>query len=632
MKKKILLLVFTFLLWTLVFVLQKPVFFIAYCSGFGNALPNIFQIIWHGLPLDFSMAGYLTTIPGLMLLVSAVPHLNIDKALRRITEAWFAIAAAIVALAFVSNLVLYGYWNFPLDSTPVFFITSSPAAAMASIEWWQALFGIVAIAITAGIIFFVFHLLWTRFGKGVFAVTFSKVQWLPLLLLEALLFLPIRGGVTVSTMNTGKAYYSPVMVFNHAAVNPLFSFMESMTHQEDFARMYRFMDDREAHRLASQVLPKVYSIYDKRNKDFAPRQSQILKDSLRANSLVNGESNVPDIYLVILESFSDTLTKQPGVTPNLNRLKKEGVYFKNFYANGFRTDRGLVSILLGYPAPGSLSLMKYPRKTSRISSITVGLATSGYGSRSHYYYGGDADFTNMRSFLVNQGFGKITEDIDFPVSDRLSKWGVPDHLLFQRVEKDIVAGKSQKPTFTVIQTSSSHEPFDVPYRRLGDKVLNAFAYTDHCIGEFISFLKKSPRWERTLVILVPDHLGAWPKDMDNFTSCRFHIPMIWVGGAIKKPMVVDTYGSQQDIAATLFGELGHPNNYMPFSKDMLDPAVPHYAFFMMNDGFGVKTNKNEVIYDNKQCRTVVSKGNDSGKWLRYGQALLQVTFDDIAKK
>ena len=333
-----------------------------------------------------------------------------------------------------------------------------------------------------------------------------------------------------------------------------------------------------------------------------------------------------------MESFSDTLTKQPGVTPNLNRLKKEGVYFKNFYANGFRTDRGLVSILLGYPAPGALSLMKYPRKTSRMSSITAGLATSGYGSRSHYYYGGDADFTNMRSFLVNQGFGKITEDIDFPVGDRLSKWGVPDHLLFQRVEKDIAAGKSQKPTFTVIQTSSSHEPFDVPYHRLGDKVLNAFAYTDHCIGQFIDFLKKSPRWERTLVILVPDHLGAWPKDMDNFTSSRFHIPMIWVGGAIKKPMVVDTYGSQQDIAATLYGELGHPDNYMPFSKDMLDPAVPHYAFFMMNDGFGVKTNKNEVIYDNKQRRTVVSKGKDSGKWLKYGQALLQVTFDDIAKK
>lgn len=631
MRKKIQILVSTFLLWTLFFVLQKPVFFMVHCGGFDSPLSNIFQVMWHGLPLDFSMAGYLTVIPGLALLASAVPHLNIGKALWWIVRAWFVIAAVIVSLAFVSNLALYGYWSFPLDSTPVFFITSSPAAAMASVEWWQALLGIVAVGVTTGIILLAFHVLWNRFGKDVFAVTFSKVQWLPLLLVDAMLFLPIRGGVTVSTMNTGKAYYSPVMLFNHAAVNPLFSFMESMTRQEDFANMYRFMDDKEARRLSEQVLPKVNGIYGKRNKDFAPRPSQILKDSLRETCLVNGERNVPDIYLVILESFSDTLTKQPNVTPNLNRLKDEGVYFKNFYANGFRTDRGLVSILLGYPAPGALSLMKYPRKTSRMASITAGLASSGYGSRSHYYYGGDADFTNMRSFLVNQGFGKITEDIDFPVSDRLSKWGVPDHLLFQRAEKDIAAGKSQKPTFTVIQTSSSHEPFDVPYHRLNDKVLNAFAYTDHCIGQFMDFLKKSPRWERTLVILVPDHLGAWPKDMDNFASCRFHIPMIWVGGAIKKPMVVDTYGSQQDIAATLYGELGHPND-MPFSKDMLDPATPHYALFMMNDGFGLKTNKNEVIFDNKQHKTVVSRGKESGKWLKYGQALLQVIFDDIAKK
>lgn len=623
-------LVSTFLLWTFVFLLQKPFFLLVHTGS----LRDVADVMWHGMPLDLSMAGYLTVIPALVLVVSSIP-LGVFRGgkparwFMGVVGCWSAVASLLVSVSFISNMALYGYWRFPLDSTPVFFILSSPSAALASVGLWQGLAGILGIVVSAAFISLLFHLLWRVWGKDVFLQTSGCWEWVPMLLLTVLLFLPIRGGVTVSSMNTGKAYYSPVMVLNHAAVNPLFSFMESMTHQEDFANMYRFMDGKEAHRLSEQVLPKVY---DKRNEDFTPRQSQVLKDSLRENCIVMGERNLPDIYLIILESFSDTLTKQPNVTPNFNKLKQEGVYFKNFYANGFRTDRGLVSILLGYPAPGSLSLMKYPRKTSKMASITNGLATSGYGSRSHYYYGGDADFTNMRSFLVNQGFGKITEDIDFPVSDRLSKWGVPDHLLFQRAEKDIAASKSRKPTFTVIQTSSSHEPFDVPYNRLGDKVLNAFAYTDHCIGEFMDFLKKSPRWERTLVILVPDHLGAWPQDIDNFTSCRFHIPMIWVGGAIKKPMVVETYGSQQDIAATLYGELGHPNKCMPFSKDMLDPTAPHYAFFMMNDGFGVKTNKDEVIFDNKQHNTIVSKGKDSGKWLKYGQALLQVLFDDIAKK
>ena len=409
--------------------------------------------------------------------------------------------------------------------------------------------------------------------------------------------------------------------------------MESITHQEDWAHMYRFMDDKRAHRLADAMLPKLRGEAD----SVSPlRPAAVLNDSMRV------DGHAPDIYIVFLESFSDTLTKQRDVTPNLNRLKREGVYFRNFYANGFRTDRGLVSVLLGYPAPGALSLMKYPKKTAHITSLAAMLAANGYASDLHYYYGGDADFTNMRSFLVNQGFKNITSDVNFPISERLSKWGVPDHLVFKKAEEDLtkeaeggLAKERQdegKPTFTVIQTSSSHEPFDVPYHRLSDKVFNAFAYTDNCIGQFVNFLKKSGRWQRSLVILIPDHLGAWPKDADSFAAWRYHIPMVWVGGAIKRPMVVDTYGSQQDIAATVLGELGIANSSMPFSKDLFDGHTPHYAYFMMNDGFGIKNKVSEVIYDNKQHKVIVSKGKEKDLFLRYGQALLQVLFDDIARK
>lgn len=613
MKKKVLLIVSTFLLWTLVFILQKPVFLAAF-----GGLPHLFAVVWHGLPLDLSMAGYLTAIPGLALLVSAVPLRQLhgpagSMVLTWVVRLWFAIAAILVSLAFVANLALYGYWGFPLDSTPVFFILSSPSAAMASVEWWQALSGLVGVAVSAAIIGLVFHPLWMWYGKGVFEAKPSRLQWLPLLLLEALLFLPIRGGVTVSTMNTGKAYFSQTQELNHAAVNPLFSFMESMTHQEDFGKMYRFMDDKAAASIFRQTL---------RPLSGEPHITRVLSDSALTRH--------PDIYIVILESFSDTLTRRRGVTPNLNRLKSEGVYFRHFYANGFRTDRGLVSILLGYPAPGAVSLMKYPNKTARIPSIASHLKKM-LGYKLDYYYGGDADFTNMRSFLVNQGFEDITEDRDFPVGDRLSKWGVPDHLLFARAESDIRRRPDDGPHFTVIQTSSSHEPFDVPYHRISDKVLNAFAYTDSCIGGFVSSLKKTGKWRNSLVVFVPDHLGAWPKEADNFASWRYHIPMVWVGGAIREPMVVDAYGSQQDLGTTLLSQLGLPG-LPPFSKDMLDSSVRHYACFMPNDGFGVKTDNNEVIYDNKQRRVVVSKGKGSKELLKDGQALQQVLFNDISKK
>lgn len=173
-----------------------------------------------------------------------------------------------------------------------------------------------------------------------------------------------------------------------------------------------------------------------------------------------------------------TLGGEPGVAVQLDSLAQEGVLFTNFYANSFRTDRGLVAILSGYPAQPTTSIMKYPRKTQSIPAIAGSLKNAGY--RTKYYYGGDADFTNMRSYLMSSGFEDIVADRDFPVSERLSKWGVHDHLVFRRLLDDLkaeaadstLAGR-ETPHFRVLQTSSSHEPFEVPYSRLANERLNA---------------------------------------------------------------------------------------------------------------------------------------------------------------
>lgn len=598
-------------MWTLIFVLQKPVFLLIY-GGFSQ----VFQVMAHGLSLDLSMSGYLSAIPALVLLVSCMPLRQLQgprtsRILMAVVGGWTLIAAILVALAFVANIALYGYWGFPLDSTPVFFLLSSPSAAMASVEWWQGLLGLFAIGVVMAFILLLFHLLWRKWGGDVFLFKTGHWQWLPMLILTALLFLPIRGGVTVSTMNTGKAYFSSVQELNHAAVNPLFSFMESVSRSEDFAAQYRFMDDKDAHRI----------YHDLYNAPSADSVISVLRPGVKR----------PNVFIIVMESFSDTITHVPGVTPNLNRLKQEGIYFSRFYANSFRTDRGLVSVLYGYPSPATVSLMKYPRKTAAMPSLAAHLEKAGYEAA--YYYGGDADFTNMRSFLINQGFRKITSDVDFPVSERLSKWGVPDHLLFRRAEKDILSWPADgKPRLTVIQTSSSHEPFDVPYHRLNDKILNAFAYSDSCVGAFVQTLHKSKLWNNSLVIMVPDHLGAWPQHPDNFKPWRYHIPLVWVGGALREPMVVKTLGSQQDIAATLFSQLGIEHKNMIFSKDMLNPAVNHFAFFLPNDGIGMITEDNQLIYDNQLKKTVYDAGKEKGKNLRSGKALLQVLFDDISKR
>lgn len=603
----------TFLLWTIILICQKPVFLLVYSGG----VAQVFDVIRHGLPLDFSIAGYLTSVSGLLLLLSSLPFRRFRSAqsehvFARILRGWNILGSVSVALSFIANIALYGYWRFPLDSTPIFFITSSPKDALASVEWWQLVLGLVALVGLVILTDFLFRRLTKWFGPQTLFSPAKPTYTLVLLLCVAALFLPIRGGVTVSSMNTGKAYFSDNQLLNHAAVNPLFSFMESMSHQDDFANQYRFMDDKEAHRRFSRL-------------SRPDTETPVDTSHTRVLNTIR-----PDIYMLILESFSDTLTRQQGVTPNLNRLKQEGVYFTNFYANSFRTDRGLVANLQGYPSPATVSLMKSPRLSASMPSIARHLANHGYDL--HYYYGGDADFTNMRSFLINQGFEHITEDVSFPVTDRLSKWGVPDHLVFGRAEADLNKNPGGKPLFTVIQTSSSHEPFDVPYQRLTNKVLNAFAYTDSCIGGFVDWLKRSGRWHNALVVIVPDHLGAWPEVIDNFKPWRFHIPMIWTGGAVTRPMTVGTFASQQDIAATLLIQVGITPKGLTFSKDIFNAALPHYAYFMMNDGFGLVDDHGALIYDNKAGRVVYHKGPNLDNRLKNGQAITQVIFDDIAHR
>ena len=121
--KKIVLLITVFLLWVLLFILQKPVFLLAY-----GGISHLVAVVWHGIPLDLSMAGYLTVFPALLVLLCS---LSINRFHRRsvlkvstlLLKVYFVVAAACYSLAFVSNLFLYDYWRFPLDYTPIFFIT-----------------------------------------------------------------------------------------------------------------------------------------------------------------------------------------------------------------------------------------------------------------------------------------------------------------------------------------------------------------------------------------------------------------------------------------------------------------------------------------------------------------------------
>ena len=634
--KQIIWFVKTYATFVVLFVLQKPLFLFLEKGSATQPVDNIFTelpaVIWHGLPLDLSMAGYLSVIPGFLSI--AVVWLKRDL-VKPIMNIYFIIASLFITCSFLLNASLYPYWKYPLDSTPLFYFFTSPADAIASVSIWQVILSIVILIVLTIGVWFTLRMRgekrqqYSRYGYGYEGFGRGKRNRfddfdrhrgrtsLVLLLLTGLLFLPIRGGITVSTMNTGQAYYSQNAYLNHSAVNPLFSLLESITHQEDFASQYRFMKDKEA------------------DKIFATMTSTSDENTYPLLNEATFKKGTPDILIVIMESFASDIMPSIGsykdVAVCLDSIAQQSILFTRFYANSFRTDRGMVSILSGYPAQPTTSIMRYPRKTSQLPSIARNLAKY-KNYKTTYYYGGDADFCNMRSYLVSQGYQHIISDANFPIEDKLSKWGVPDHIVAARMMEDIKAQQNEKrPMLRILQTSSSHEPFEVPYHRLKDKRLNAFAYTDSVMGAIVREYRKLPRWKNTLIVFVPDHVGGYKENLNDHDRSRYQIPLILAGGAISRPMKVGIIGSQHDIAATLLGQLGVEHREFTFSKNMMSDATPKFAFFAVNDAFGVVSEENSLIYDNRAKRIVYDKG-EKGFNLKRGQAYLQKLYDDLARK
>lgn len=634
--KQIIWFVKTYATFVVLFVLQKPLFLFLEKGSATQPVDNIFTelpaVIWHGLPLDLSMAGYLSVIPGLLSI--AVVWLKRDL-VKPIMNIYFIIASLFITCSFLLNASLYPYWKYPLDSTPLFYFFTSPADAIASVSIWQVILSIVILIVLTIGVWFTLRMRgekrqqYSRYAYGYGGLGSGKRNRFDdfdrhrgrtsiiLLLLTGLLFLPIRGGITVSTMNTGQAYYSQNAYLNHSAVNPLFSLLESITHQEDFASQYRFMKDKEA------------------DKIFATMTSTSDENTYPLLNEATFKKGTPDILIVIMESFASDIMPSMGsykdVAVCLDSIAQQSILFTRFYANSFRTDRGMVSILSGYPAQPTTSIMRYPRKTSQLPSIARNLAKY-KNYKTTYYYGGDADFCNMRSYLVSQGYQHIISDANFPIEDKLSKWGVPDHIVAARMMEDIKAQQNEKrPMLRILQTSSSHEPFEVPYHRLKDKRLNAFAYTDSVMGAIVREYRKLPRWKNTLIVFVPDHVGGYKENLNDHDRSRYQIPLILAGGAISRPMKVGIIGSQHDIAATLLGQLGVEHREFTFSKNMMSDATPKFAFFAVNDAFGVVSEENSLIYDNRAKRIVYDKG-EKGFNLKRGQAYLQKLYDDLARK
>ena len=595
---------FKFYVATLFFFVAAKVGFMLYQHGGHNfTFTDMLQVIGHGLSLDLSTSLYIIAVP--FLLVAASLWLRIPKWCFRI---YYAFAAVLLSLAFVADTSLYEFWQFKLDASCLSYL-ETPTEAMASVSTGYILLRLLCLMILVGGIYWVYDKLTPPFQRLA-----SKIQKfsasLATLLLIPLIIIGIRGGLDESTTNIGQVYYSQNQFLNHSAVNPVFSFFASFEKTATNNVTYHFMEDKAC----EQIVSELYNT-----------------KSIGIDTLLTTQQ--PNIIVILLESCGGQFTEISGrtdITPNLNRLAHEGIYFTNCYANSWRTDRGTLCTWSGYPSFPTMSVMKMPSKSRSLPNIARTLQQE-RGYSTHYLYGGDINFTNMRSYLVAGGFSDLTWKDDYTKEEQTSaKWGVRDDITFQTLTE--LTQTMRQPFLIGYSTLSSHVPWDVPIHHFDDEVLNAFYYLDQCVGNFIQQLRQSDLWDNTLVIMLPDH-GIVYAGLDESNPLLNHIPMLWVGGAVKQPRRIEQVCNQTDLPATLLGQLGIAHDDYTFSRDVLSVTYKNpFAIHTYDDGYTIIDSASFVNYDFISNRVVSNYGKDRDKLILRAKAILQAASKDLNKR
>lgn len=575
------------------------------CS-FGDFL----RVIAHGLPHDFAVAGYFTAVPLLLTIATIYRNFPIKK----ILIGYNAFIAFAITLAFLSDISLYPYWEFKLDASVLIYL-DSPGNALASITVWHIVLLVIAlIAFTYGIYKIIAIAMYgsRKLRNGFKRNDRKAVATIVLTILGGFIFLGIRGGITESTNNIGTVYHCDRQFLNDAAVNPIFSFLYTVANSENYCEEYSFLEEETR----EQEFTGLYI------------QDQTLTDTLLNNTR-------PNIITIILEGFSAELIEELGgmkdVTPNFCRLSKEGVLFTECYANSYRTDRGLICTLSGYPSFPKTSVMKDAKRSATLPSIALSLKKAGYTNT--FIYGGDINFTNMKGYLYSTGYNATVSDQDFTSAQREShRWGAGDDITFDRLYTTVM-GQKGTPWHITYLTLSSHEPWTVPYNRIpGDEKANAFAFTDEQLGQFIDKLKKSDVWNNTLVVCIADHsVVGYPAGIEQTDRNRNHIPLLLLGGAVKEPKRIGVLFNQSDLPATLLAQLGLPADDFIFSRNILGKEYKYpFAYHCYNNGISFIDSTGFTVYDLNSRKEIMQQPADGGKErLRRVKAILQTTYTDF---
>ncbi len=523
-----------------------------------DATGKLVEILLQGIRVDIIQLSLLALVPLLLAPILAIkPLFNVWQ---KFTYIWVIIS--IVLLVFLEAATPGFIAEYDVRPNRLFVEYLKYPNEVVSMLWGGfkihvfASFGFVAFAIW---VMRRFMRPWLQ-AKPTWT---NKKVWLVWPLIFLLAAFAIRSSLGHRPANPALFAITQDSMVNSLILNSgysVFYAIYDLQHESKSSQIYGKMDRADIFKLTNATdseIPTLKTLIPSAKRDKPLNLVIILQESLGAG-------------------FVESLGGKP-VTPNLEKLKSEGIWFEQLYATGTRSVRGIEAVTAGFQPTPSESTVKLSLSQKNFFTLASLLSKQGYNAE--FIYGGESHFDNMRSFFLGNGFNQITDQKDYKNPVFMGSWGASDEDLLNKTHEQLLAHHaSGKPFFTLAFSSSNHAPFEFPdgrielYEQPKATDNNAVKYADYAIGQFFEKAKKSAYWKDTVFLIVADH-DIRVRGNTLVPIEHFHIPGLILGADIK-PQIIKSISSQVDLPVTVLSLMGingqHPMTGRDISKEPAD--------------------------------------------------------------
>ena len=562
--------------WLILFFINRVIFLIFYFKSFNNIkLLEVLQIVPNSIPLDLSFISYVATVIFLLILLGfLLSFFKIEPFINKTVN--FFLVSMILFTNFVSaaEICLYKEWETKLNYTALSHLKQPSEVFLTASNIDYLIFSFYILISIIVVRFYFYNIkIHFKFQKNTFKSIVKKIVFAPLVL--GVFFYFIRGGLQSIPINISDAYFSKNIIVNDLTVNSNWNIIQSY-----------FKSSRS-------INGNPYKKYSKKDYDLFV-ENYVNDSTSKVLPIKILKDEQPNIVFILLESWSADIIESLGglksITPNFNKLEKQGLLFSNFYSNGWKSEQAVSSIFSSFPVFPYISIIKETDKARKLPSINKSLKNY----NSSFIFGGQLSYGNIKGFLLNQKFDLVLDidDFDYP----RGRLGIHDEFMFD--EFHLHLNKMKEPFFSTLFTLSSHSPYDFPFKHKfsfnsrHDPYVNSIAYTDSCLGVFFNKIKNEKWYDNTLFIIVSDHSHSTPINRRVAQKERFKIPMLWYGNVLHdkyKGVSNEILSSHIDITPTLLSQLNYKDDSKYFGNDIfkLNKKYVPYSFVrgygMIND-------------------------------------------------